>query len=162
MSNQLDKVGEKEFKIEAWKVELVGKFFSNEENITGNQSVSSIVPPCSPVPTVLPKVSSDRGNCVSIILKSSHLSPKRVRQTSVLKNQKLVSELVTGYSLKYSHASSPGVQVRLDYCFYQPEVSRKFFKSACSLGQGLSSPSMMSCIRLSEEEMGYQHLPVLY
>ena len=113
-------------------------------------------------PPVPPKVSSDQGrNCVSVILKSSRLSPKSTRLNVVLKKHKLVSEVVTGYSLKYSHASSPGVQVRLDYCFHQPEAARQFFKSVYSLGQAHSSPRLLTCILFSEEELGYQHPPVL-
>jgi len=116
----------------------------------------------SPTLSVPPKVSSDQGrNCASIILKSSRLSPKLARLNTVLQRQKQVSQLVSSFPLKFSHASSPGVQVRLDYCFNKPESARQFFKAVCSLVQSHSSPRLLSCILLSEEELGYRHLPVL-
>jgi len=52
--------------------------------------------------------------------------------------------------------------VRLDYCFHLPEHARKFFKAVHKLTDSLHSiPKMVTCILLSEEELGYQHEPVL-
>jgi len=110
------------------------------------------------------KVSQDRGStCVSVILKSSRLSSKVSRLNMVAKKQREVEQLVSSYSLKFCHKSTPGVQVRIDYCFLQSEQARKFFKAVYSLPQSQTqtSPKMVTCILFSEEDLGYQHEPVL-
>jgi len=110
------------------------------------------------------KVTQDRGStCVSVILKSSRLRNKATRLNMVAKKQREVEQLVSSYSLKFCHKSTPGVQVRLDYCFLQSEEARKFFKAVYSLPQTQTqtSPKMVTCILFSEEELGYQHEPVL-
>ena len=117
--------------------------------------------PTNPSPS---NVSQDRGStCVSVILKSSRLMSKVSRLSMIAKKQREVEQLVSSYSLKFCHKSSPGVQVRLDYCFLQPEQARKFFKAVLSLSQSQThtSPKMVTCILFSEEELGYQHEPVL-
>jgi len=100
---------------------------------------------------------------VSVILKSSRLSSKASRMNLIAKKQREVEQLVSSYDLKFSHQSCPGVQVRLDYCFLQSEQARKFFKAVYSLPQSQTqtSPKMVTCILFSEEELGYQHEPVL-
>jgi len=110
------------------------------------------------------QMSQDRGStCVSIILKSSRLTSKPDRMSMVSKKLKEVEELVSSYNPKFCHRSSPGVQVRLDYCFHQSEHARKFFKAVHSLAdsQSHSFPKMVTCILYSEEELGYQYEPVL-
>merc|ERR1719450_1265195 len=109
------------------------------------------------------QTSQDRGsNCVSVILKSSRLSSKPARLSMVSRKLKEMEDLVSSYNPKFCHRSSPGVQVRLDYCFHLPEHARKFFKAVHKLTDSLHSiPKMVTCILLSEEELGYQHEPVL-
>merc|ERR1719470_767923 len=120
---------------------------------------SPLPPPPIPVPHV---TSPDQGSTsVSVILKSSRLDPKAARLNAVAKRQRQVEQLVSKYRLKFSHKSSPGVQVRLDYCFHQPGDARQFYKSVTSLVQSQPPPRLLSCILMAEADLGYQHQPVL-
>ena len=54
------------------------------------------------------------------------------------------------------------MQVRLDYCFHQPEEARQFYNSVLNLEPVVfASRKFGCCFLISEAGLGYQHRPVL-
>ena len=98
-------------------------------------------------------------NCVSVILKSSRLGKKAVHLNTITKREEKVEQLASRYSPKFGHKSSPGKQVRLDYCFNNKAEARQFFITVHN--SELLSPKFLSSFLLTELDLGYEHEPVL-
>eukprot|EP00092_Neocalanus_flemingeri_P015955 GFUD01017272.1.p1 GENE.GFUD01017272.1~~GFUD01017272.1.p1 ORF type:complete len:466 (+),score=146.61 GFUD01017272.1:40-1437(+) len=100
--------------------------------------------------------------CVSVILKSNQLDhdDKNVRLESAAKKMYQVEQLASSYSLRFSHRTRNGEQIRLDYCFHQPTEASLFYKQMISLQKSHSQPKLLYYIQ-TESELGYQHRAVL-
>eukprot|EP00092_Neocalanus_flemingeri_P015023 GFUD01016226.1.p1 GENE.GFUD01016226.1~~GFUD01016226.1.p1 ORF type:complete len:430 (+),score=131.29 GFUD01016226.1:53-1342(+) len=100
--------------------------------------------------------------CVSVILKSNQLDhdDKNVRLESAAIKMYQVEQLASSYSLRFSHRTRNGEQVRLDYCFHQPTEASLFYKQMISLQKSHSQPKLLYYIQ-TESELGYQHRAVL-
>jgi len=106
--------------------------------------------------------SQDRSKtCVSVILRSRRKSDRTTRLNMIREYQREVEKLVSQYSLKFCHRSSPGMQVRIDCGFLHSDQAREFSRLVKNLSQSNTSFTPVYCLLISEEELGYHHEPVL-
>ena len=98
-------------------------------------------------------------NCVSVIIQSIRKGNKKSRSNVVLRVIKEVEQYLSPASVRWKHRSSPGVQGRLDFCFYSQLDACQFVRDLNNMKS--SKSRQVKSLLMPESDLGYEYEPVL-